>query len=114
MGTTRRRPSSAGSESNTTSDTDEKFGFQSGSDFTLEEFQKFATHFKECYFGIKDAIEEVTICGTEQNVRWEPSVEEIEGEYWRIVEQPTDEVEVWEYSSTFALLFIRAYKFRYV
>ncbi|PQM39285.1 hypothetical protein Pyn_37180 [Prunus yedoensis var. nudiflora] len=26
---------------------------------------------------------------------WKPSVEDIEGEYWRIVEQPTDEVEVY-------------------
>ena len=25
----------------------------------------------------------------------EPSIEEIEGEYWRIIEQPTDEVEVY-------------------
>nr|KYP62541.1 Lysine-specific demethylase lid [Cajanus cajan] len=27
--------------------------------------------------------------------KWEPSEEEIEGEYWRIIEQPTDEVEVY-------------------
>jgi histone demethylase JARID1 len=26
----------------------------------------------------------------------EPSVEDIEGEYWRIVEKPTDEVKVWK------------------
>jgi histone demethylase JARID1 len=26
--------------------------------------------------------------------KWEPSVEDIEGEYWRIVEKPTDEVKV--------------------
>ncbi|XP_052202742.1 lysine-specific demethylase JMJ18-like isoform X2 [Diospyros lotus] len=94
MGTARRHPRSEGSESNTTSDTDEKFGFQSGSDFTLQEFQKYANHFKECYFGMKDSVEDATTNGTEQE-RWEPSIEEIEGEYWRIVEQPTDEVEVY-------------------
>ncbi|KAL6991825.1 hypothetical protein U1Q18_009936 [Sarracenia purpurea var. burkii] len=95
MGTARRRPSSEGSESNATSDTDEKFGFQSGSDFTLQEFQEFSSHFKDCYFGIKDVIEDISIDGKKENKRWEPSVEEIEGEYWRIVEQPTDEVEVY-------------------
>ncbi|KAF5944881.1 hypothetical protein HYC85_018958 [Camellia sinensis] len=95
MGTTRSRRSSEGSELNATSDTDEKFGFQSGSDFTFEEFQKFAKDFKECYFGMKDAIEGRSADGTEQNESWEPSVEEIEGEYWRIVERPTDEVEVY-------------------
>ena len=95
MGASRRRPNSEGSESNTTSDSDEKFGFQSGSDFTLDEFEKYASHFKECYFRINDVVEDITI---KQNAGWEPSVEEIEGEYWRIVEQPTDEVEVWQCS----------------
>ena len=33
--------------------------------------------------------------GVECNKRSEPSVEDIEGEYWRIVEQSTDEVEVY-------------------
>ncbi|GFY97723.1 transcription factor jumonji (jmj) family protein [Actinidia rufa] len=92
MGTSRRRPNSDGSESNATSNSDEKFGFQSGSDFTLDEFEKYASHFKEHYFGINDVVEDITI---KQNAGWEPSVEEIEGEYWRIVEQPTDEVEVY-------------------
>ncbi|XP_006353027.1 lysine-specific demethylase JMJ18 [Solanum tuberosum] len=82
-GSTRRQPRSLGSESNTNSDSsDDKFGFQSGSDFTFAEFQTFAKDFKELYFRMKDT--EV----------WKPSIEEIEGEYWRIVENPTDEVEV--------------------
>ncbi|CAN4081939.1 unnamed protein product [Withania somnifera] len=84
MGSTRRQPRSLGSESNTHSDsTDDKFGFQSGSDFTFEEFQTFAKKFKDLHFGMKDT--EV----------WKPSIEEIEGEYWRIIEKPTDEVEVY-------------------
>ncbi|XAR65571.1 hypothetical protein NMG60_11009733 [Bertholletia excelsa] len=95
MGATRRQPSFEYSEPNTPSDTEEKFGFQTGPDLTLDEFEKFASHFKECYFGMKDKVEKTTIDVTEQNVRWEPSVEEIEGEYWRIVEQPMDEVEVY-------------------
>ena len=91
MGKTRRLFKSEVSEANMVSDIDEKFGFHSGSDFTLEEFQKHADNFKEFYFGIKDAKVELS---SDSNQRWKPSVEDIEGEYWRIVEQPTDEVEV--------------------
>lgn len=80
---------------NSTSDCDEKFGFQTGPDFTLADFEKHAAGFKECYFGFKDAksVQRTNVL-TESNQRWEPSVEDIEGEYWRIVEQPTDEVEI--------------------
>ncbi|PHT89879.1 Lysine-specific demethylase JMJ15, partial [Capsicum annuum] len=84
MGSTRRQPRSQDSESNTHSDSsDDKFGFQSGSEFTFEEFEAFAKEFKELYFGTND------------NEVWRPSIEEIEGEYWRIIEKPTDEVEVY-------------------
>ncbi|KAF3685751.1 hypothetical protein FXO37_00309 [Capsicum annuum] len=84
MGSTRRQPRSQSSESNTHSDSsDDKFGFQSGSEFTFEEFEAFAKEFKELYFGTND------------NEVWRPSIEEIEGEYWRIIEKPTDEVEVY-------------------
>ncbi|XP_048228942.1 lysine-specific demethylase JMJ18 [Ricinus communis] len=92
MGASRRRATSC-SEANAASEADEKFGFQSGSDFTLEEFQKYADHFKACYFGVMDSMEDVKP-GIEHQ-KLEPSVEEIEGEYWRIIEQPTDEVEVY-------------------
>ncbi|XP_031262331.1 lysine-specific demethylase JMJ18-like isoform X1 [Pistacia vera] len=92
MGSSRRN-SNSGSEANVASETDEKFGFHSGSDFTLEDFQKYADNFKACYFGTKES-EESKSDGFEHR-RWEPSVEDIEGEYWRIVEQPTDEVEVY-------------------
>ncbi|KAI8535350.1 hypothetical protein RHMOL_Rhmol10G0167500 [Rhododendron molle] len=95
MGNSSRRPNSEASESTTTSDSDEKFGFHSGSDFTLEEFQQYASHFKDCYFGVEDVIEDLTINEIKQKKGWEPSVQEIEGEYWRIVEKPTDEVEVY-------------------
>ncbi|CAG7897582.1 unnamed protein product, partial [Brassica rapa] len=76
MGSSKRR---SGSGSGSSPEAEEKFGFNSGSDFTLEEFERYALYFKEAYFEKKDS----------------PSVEEIEGEYWRIVEQPTDEVEVY-------------------
>ncbi|KAL0352734.1 UNVERIFIED_CONTAM: Lysine-specific demethylase [Sesamum angustifolium] len=57
-----------------------------GSDFTLEEFQRFSEEFKAAYFEVKENT---------QDKRWLPSVDDIEGEYWRIIEQPTDEVEVY-------------------
>ncbi|XP_038679857.1 lysine-specific demethylase JMJ18-like isoform X2 [Tripterygium wilfordii] len=93
MGSTRRRANS-GSEANVNCEIEEKFGFHSGSDFTLEEFQKYAGHFKDCYFGMKDIKKDPVSGGIDQK-KWEPSVEDIEGEYWRIIERPTDEVEVY-------------------
>ncbi|CAH2034614.1 unnamed protein product [Thlaspi arvense] len=82
MGSSRRRAGSSPSEPASSPEPEEKFGFNSGSDFTLEEFERYALRFKDSYFEKNDA-------------KWSPSVEEIEGEYWRIVEQPTDEVEVY-------------------
>ncbi|XP_058101537.1 lysine-specific demethylase JMJ18-like isoform X2 [Magnolia sinica] len=95
MGPTRRRNSSDVSEVNESvaSDTDEKFGFQSGSDFTLDSFQKYADDFKEQYFGTKEDNQNLNSSSSEADKRWKPSVEDIEGEYWRIVEKPTEEIE---------------------
>ncbi|OVA06404.1 JmjC domain [Macleaya cordata] len=97
MGTSRRRTKLESSEANdcAASDTDEKFGFHSGSDFTFDSFQEYAKDFKDTYFGMKDADDNINSCGAELNRRLVPSVEEIEGEYWRIVEKPTEEVEVY-------------------
>ncbi|CAA2982637.1 lysine-specific demethylase JMJ18-like [Olea europaea subsp. europaea] len=90
----RRRVRTEDLESNAASDSEEKFGFQSGSDFTLEDFQKFSDEFKESYFKINDTREGSVIESVEGK-RLLPSVEDIEGEYWRIVEKPEDEVEVY-------------------
>lgn len=89
----RRYSTSESSQARVASKNDEKFGFHSGLDFTFEEFQKYADNFKECYFGMK-RFGDLTSAKTEEKKRWEPSVEDIEGEYWRIVEQPKEEVEV--------------------
>ncbi|KAF8111851.1 hypothetical protein N665_0072s0062 [Sinapis alba] len=90
MGSSRRRSGSGSASSPSkpasSPEAEEKFGFNSGSDFTLEEFERYAMYFKKAYFEKKDSVGET---------KWTPSVEEIEGEYWRIVEQPTDEVEVY-------------------
>ncbi|KAK4751196.1 hypothetical protein SAY87_004678 [Trapa incisa] len=77
---------SSGADCNGTQ-SEEKFGFQTGPDFTLAEFENFADIFKKSYF--------VNESSTEKRIGWEPSVDDIEGEFWRIVEQSTDEVEVY-------------------
>ncbi|CAA6655273.1 unnamed protein product [Spirodela intermedia] len=63
----------------------ERFGFEPGPEFTLKSFESYADDFKEQYFRIKESD------------NWserKPSVEVIEGEYWRMVEKPTEEIEV--------------------
>lgn len=60
----------------------ERFGFEPGPEFTLETFKKYADDFRREYFG------------SDADAGFEPSVENIEGEYWRIVEKPTAEIEV--------------------
>lgn len=108
-----RRRTRPRTESNSACEGEDKFGFQSGSDFTLHDFQRFAEQFKKSYFGVKDKIEESNNVGTGQDKKWLPSVDDIEGEYWRIIEQPTDEVEVSEHkilihvTSKFYLVFLK-------
>ncbi|KAK1308203.1 putative lysine-specific demethylase JMJ14 [Acorus calamus] len=72
----------------------DRFGFEAGPDFTLESFQKYANDFKKQYFRTKDLETESTSCLAEPPKQVEPSVVDIEGEYWRIVEKPTEEIEV--------------------
>ncbi|KAK2384513.1 lysine-specific demethylase JMJ18 [Trifolium repens] len=92
MGSCSRKTRNSCSEADaSTSDSDDKFGFQSGPDFTLKEFQQYDNFFKDCYFGLNDSEDGKG----SHNEKRKPSEEEIEGEYWRIIEQPTDEVEVY-------------------
>ena len=72
----------------------ETFGFEPGPEFTLDAFQKYADDFRAQYFrkngNVFDSRDNVTI----SQEMLEPSVEIIEGEYWRIVGKPTEEIEV--------------------
>ncbi|KAJ7973550.1 lysine-specific demethylase JMJ18 [Quillaja saponaria] len=72
----------------------ESFGFGPGPDFTLEAFQRFADDFKENYFRSNDTLSNLGGNVTITKKSPEPSVENIEGEYWRMVERPTEEIEV--------------------
>ncbi|VFQ97411.1 unnamed protein product [Cuscuta campestris] len=73
---------------------EDKFGFQTGPNFTLKEFQIFSDEFKKRYFGMRDGKEGIKVRSGPDS-EWEPSIEDIEGEFWRIVEQSTEEVEVY-------------------
>ncbi|PKI37517.1 lysine-specific demethylase JMJ18-like [Punica granatum] len=86
--TKNKQSATSNSDCYATPASEEKFGFQTGADFTLAEFQKFALGFKQSYFEVKDSA-------AAKSIGWEPTVDDIEGEYWRIIEQPTDEVEVY-------------------
>lgn len=72
----------------------ENFGFEPGPEFTLSKFQKYADDFKMQYFMRKGNITDVQGQMTMCQEHWEPSVGNIEGEYWRIVEKATEEIEV--------------------
>ncbi|XP_033130490.1 probable lysine-specific demethylase JMJ14 isoform X3 [Brassica rapa] len=89
VGYSRRRRGSGSDDDDSTEDAEGKFGFQTGPDFTLEEFQKYDEEFKESYFQLENGSK------ASENKKFKPKVKDIEGEYWRIVEQATDEVEVY-------------------
>ncbi|XP_022745077.1 putative lysine-specific demethylase JMJ16 isoform X2 [Durio zibethinus] len=72
----------------------ERFGFEPGPEFTLDKFQKYADDFKAQYFKRKENDVDMEGQMTILPVHHEPSVENIEGEYWRIVEKATEEIEV--------------------
>lgn len=72
----------------------ESFGFEPGPDFTLETFQRYADDFKIKYFRKYENVSHPVANTSILNGTTEPSVENIEGEYWRMVESPTEEIEV--------------------
>lgn len=61
------------------------FEFESGPEFTLPAYKQYAEHFKRNYFHKRDIF---TDNGT-------PLWENVEGEYWRIVQNPTEEIQVY-------------------
>lgn len=69
------------------------FGREPGPKFTFKTFKKYADDFKGQYF-CKNKFRDPNVCSTESQKQWEPSVENIEGEYKRIIENPTEEIEV--------------------
>ncbi|KAH7294151.1 hypothetical protein KP509_28G058700 [Ceratopteris richardii] len=71
------------------SDEDGTFGFEPGPPFTLESFEKYDKQFKDEYFGLNEREKPV-----HGSFRENPSVDCVEGEYWRIVEHAAEQLEV--------------------
>lgn len=64
-----------------------------GPEFTVETFKRYADNFKGQYF-CKSKVADSHGSSTMIKEQWEPSLEDIEGEYKRIVDNPTEEIEV--------------------
>jgi hypothetical protein len=76
---------------------EESFGFEPGSFFSLSMFEKYAQQFKEQYFvpgKVDRDLQTGFVAETDLASNADPSVEAIEAEYWRIVEKPTEQIEV--------------------
>ncbi|KAI4301085.1 hypothetical protein L6164_034401, partial [Bauhinia variegata] len=65
-----------------------------GPSFSLRALKKLADEFKMQYFNCKDSVMAPNINPSLHQEQWEPSVENLEGEYGRIVQNPTEEIEV--------------------
>ncbi|KAF8116176.1 hypothetical protein N665_0020s0035 [Sinapis alba] len=72
----------------------ETFGFEPGPGFTLNDFKKYADEFKAQYFKKSETSSDNECKGGNSIDCWEPAVEDVEGEYWRIVDKATEEIEV--------------------
>lgn len=68
--------------------------FESGPKFTLESFKKHADEFKSQYFCNIDMVTDPNVNSITVQELHEPSLLSIEGEYWRIIENPSEEIEV--------------------
>ncbi len=64
------------------------FGFEEGGIYSLRQFQEKARHFKESYFEHKMQYDPVT------NSKRAATEDDVEREFWRLVESPSEEVEV--------------------
>lgn len=62
--------------------------FERGPVFTLKSFKRYADDFKVQYFRENDKVINIG-----ENQR-EPLIARIESEYWRLVENPSEEIEV--------------------
>ena len=65
-----------------------EYGFEEGGIYSLKQFQEKARQFKEDYFRDRTHFDPVT------NVRKPPTEDEVEREFWRLVESLTEVVEV--------------------
>ncbi|KAJ9617108.1 hypothetical protein H2200_000829 [Cladophialophora chaetospira] len=64
------------------------YGFEEGSVYSLKQFQEKANNFKEHYFSARMPFDPVT------NTQRKPTEDDVEREFWRLVEDITESVEV--------------------
>jgi [histone H3]-trimethyl-L-lysine4 demethylase len=64
------------------------YGFEEGSVYNLKHFQEKANNFKEHYFGTRMPFDPIT------NTQRRPTEDDVEREFWRLVEDITESVEV--------------------
>lgn len=64
------------------------FGFEEGGIYSLRQFQEKARHFKESYFEPRMQYDPIT------NAKKAVTEDDVEREFWRLVESPSEEVEV--------------------
>ena len=65
-----------------------EFGFEEGGIYSLKQFQEKAQHFKDTYFEPKMQFDPVL------NTKRPVTEDDVEREFWRLVESPNEEVEV--------------------
>ncbi|XP_011080060.1 putative lysine-specific demethylase JMJ16 isoform X2 [Sesamum indicum] len=68
--------------------------FENGPELTLKSFKKYADDFKRQYFSEDGKVKDPDISVIAVQEQWGPLIARIEGEYWRIVESPSEEIEV--------------------
>ncbi|KAL2535863.1 putative lysine-specific demethylase JMJ16 [Forsythia ovata] len=95
-----KRPKILSEDLESSADTDEakcftvSSDFDSGPEFTLQSFKKHADEFKRQYFRVSDMVTDPNVSSNAFLEQHEPSLLSIEGEYWRIIENPSEEIEV--------------------
>jgi len=67
---------------------------ESGPQFTLIAFKRYADYFQQHYFSTDADMSDPKVSPATNEKKWKPSELNIEGEYWRIIEKPTEEIEV--------------------
>ncbi|XP_022157451.1 putative lysine-specific demethylase JMJ16 [Momordica charantia] len=65
-----------------------------GREFTLKAFKSYADDFKSQYFSSGNKVTDTETNSSTVQEQWEPLVDQVESEYRRIVENPTEQIEV--------------------
>ncbi|XP_075489903.1 putative lysine-specific demethylase JMJ16 isoform X1 [Primulina tabacum] len=68
--------------------------FESGPEHTLQSFKKYADDFKNQYFCKNDEVTDSDVNLNAGHKNQGPLIARLEGEYWRIIENPSEEIEV--------------------